>query len=112
MKRCLLAAALLGASVAQAEIAPILMEACSLLPEPARRVQCLRAAEVPSSRASGVSQQGFASPAQLRNSGSTSASVVPKSSPAHSSGGATCYTGPRGGTYTITASGRKNYNGC
>jgi hypothetical protein len=24
----------------------------------------------------------------------------------------TCYTGPRGGTYTITPSGRKNYNGC
>jgi hypothetical protein len=24
----------------------------------------------------------------------------------------TCYTGPRGGTYTITASGKKNYGGC
>lgn len=24
----------------------------------------------------------------------------------------TCHTGPRGGTYTITASGRKNYSGC
>lgn len=24
----------------------------------------------------------------------------------------TCYTGPRGGTYTITPSGRKNYGGC
>jgi hypothetical protein len=24
----------------------------------------------------------------------------------------TCYTGPRGGTYTITASGNKNYSGC
>jgi len=23
-----------------------------------------------------------------------------------------CYVGPRGGTYTITASGRKNYGGC
>lgn len=23
-----------------------------------------------------------------------------------------CYTGPRGGTYTITPSGRKNYGGC
>jgi hypothetical protein len=32
-------------------------------------------------------------------------------SPAPSSG-VTCYTGPRGGTYTITKSGRKNYNGC
>lgn len=27
-------------------------------------------------------------------------------------GGPTCYTGPRGGTYTITKSGRKNYKGC
>ncbi len=26
--------------------------------------------------------------------------------------GQTCYTGLRGGTYTITASGRKNYGGC
>lgn len=24
----------------------------------------------------------------------------------------TCYVGPRGGRYTITASGRKNYKGC
>ncbi|WP_353401685.1 excalibur calcium-binding domain-containing protein [Pseudophaeobacter arcticus] len=23
-----------------------------------------------------------------------------------------CYVGPRGGTYTVTASGRKNYGGC
>ncbi|MBW3245861.1 hypothetical protein KUV57_24850 [Epibacterium sp. DP7N7-1] len=23
-----------------------------------------------------------------------------------------CYVGPRGGTYTITSSGRKNYGGC
>ena len=23
-----------------------------------------------------------------------------------------CYTGPRGGTYTLTPSGRKNYKGC
>ena len=28
------------------------------------------------------------------------------------SGGKTCYTGPRGGTYTITRSGKKNYSGC
>jgi len=27
-------------------------------------------------------------------------------------GDPTCYTGPRGGTYTITPSGRKNYSGC
>ena len=32
--------------------------------------------------------------------------------PTNKAAGATCYTGPRGGTYTITASGRKNYSGC
>ncbi|MBP0639119.1 YHYH domain-containing protein [Cupriavidus sp. AcVe19-6a] len=26
--------------------------------------------------------------------------------------GQKCYVGPRGGTYTLTASGRKNYGGC
>ena len=26
--------------------------------------------------------------------------------------GPTCYTGPRGGTYTLTSSGNKNYSGC
>jgi hypothetical protein len=33
-------------------------------------------------------------------------------SPPQQSSGPTCYTGPRGGTYTITKSGRKNYSGC
>ena len=28
------------------------------------------------------------------------------------SSGSRCYTGPRGGTYTLTASGNKNYGGC
>lgn len=35
--------------------------------------------------------------------------LAPSSSP---SGRPTCYVGPRGGTYTITPSGRKNYSGC
>lgn len=26
--------------------------------------------------------------------------------------GQTCFVGPRGGTYTITKSGKKNYSGC
>lgn len=30
----------------------------------------------------------------------------------HSAGGQTCFVGPRGGTYTITKSGKKNYGGC
>lgn len=27
-------------------------------------------------------------------------------------GSSSCYTGPRGGTYTLTRSGKKNYGGC
>lgn len=33
-------------------------------------------------------------------------------SPAPTPTGPTCYTGPRGGTYTLTKSGKKNYAGC
>jgi hypothetical protein len=36
---------------------------------------------------------------------------VPRLYASQSSSGQ-CFTGPRGGTYTITASGNKNYNGC
>lgn len=32
--------------------------------------------------------------------------------PAPAPGGPNCYTGPRGGRYTISPSGRKNYGGC
>jgi len=42
-------------------------------------------------------QSGALPPLAGRNSGSSST---------------TCHTGPRGGTYTITASGAKNYKGC
>lgn len=42
----------------------------------------------------------------------SNAAAVPRQSAPVQSGGATCYVGPRGGTYTITKSGRKNYAGC
>lgn len=32
--------------------------------------------------------------------------------PARTYGSSGCYVGPRGGTFTITASGKKNYGGC
>lgn len=38
----------------------------------------------------------------------TKQAVAPKPQP----GSPTCHVGPRGGTYTITQSGRKNYSGC
>lgn len=46
----------------------------------------------------------------------TGAGYVARTRPSHSyspsSSSSTCYVGPRGGTYTITRSGRKNYGGC
>lgn len=40
--------------------------------------------------------------------------AVTRTQPSRTSQGIdpTCHVGPRGGTYTITPSGRKNYNGC
>ena len=42
----------------------------------------------------------------------SSAAAAPQPSAPQQRGGPTCYVGPRGGTYTITKSGRKNYSGC
>lgn len=66
-----------------------------------------------STRVNNYSAQGNANPYTGR-AGTASpyaapAPVYTAPAPAVSSG---CYTGPRGGTYTITASGRKNYGGC
>lgn len=47
-----------------------------------------------------------AAPSRLVPDAPGSASTAPNP------GGPTCYVGPRGGTYTITPSGRKNYSGC
>ncbi|WP_081499647.1 YHYH domain-containing protein [Polaromonas sp. CF318] len=43
---------------------------------------------------------------------STAPSAPAQAAPPAKGGGPTCYVGPRGGTYTITKSGRKNYAGC
>ncbi len=37
---------------------------------------------------------------------------VPKPRRTYSTASRRCYVGPRGGTYTLTASGNKNYSGC
>lgn len=42
----------------------------------------------------------------------SSAATAPRQAALAQSTGQTCYVGPRGGTYTITKSGRKNYAGC
>ena len=42
----------------------------------------------------------------------TSAQPQPRQRLTDTATGPTCYTGPRGGTYTLTSSGTKNYGGC
>lgn len=42
----------------------------------------------------------------------TRAASIASTSRASARSSGRCYVGPRGGTYTITASGRKNYGGC
>lgn len=54
-----------------------------------------------SNAAGSTQKQGFAATPDKAKGNSGSAPGRP-----------TCYTGPRGGTYTITPSGRKNYSGC
>lgn len=54
-------------------------------------------------------------PAVTQQRSATSALLAPNSvavPPVPSPTAPTCHVGPRGGTYTITKSGRKNYSGC
>lgn len=95
----------LACFAAHAEVPPILLEACNAMEPANKRMECLRAANRSGSSpsSSAVAQQpAYAAPT----------SAVSRTQPSTGTNGATCYTGPRGGTYTITASGRKNYAGC
>lgn len=83
-----------------AQISPILLEACNAMEPASKRMECLKAAN----------RSGSSAP-----SGSVAQSTYTSPTTAKSFAGqrdTTCHVGPRGGTYTITASGRKNYAGC
>lgn len=56
----------------------------------------------------GGGDSGTAASARRADQEPRSQRAVPQRQP----GSPACYTGPRGGTYTITPSGRKNYSGC
>jgi len=102
------------AGLAIARVAPILIEACSLLDSATKRVECLKAADA-TDATSNTSGAAVGQSARRSSQTATPQYAVPSSSSgssARSAGGQTCYTGPRGGTYTITASGNKNYSGC
>lgn len=97
-----------AAFAVQGQIAPILLEACNGIDSAAKRLECLRAANDAQSTGAGQTQPSTSTIAnQLTAPGfqiapnTTGGSSRPK-----------CFVGPRGGTYTITASGRKNYSGC
>ncbi len=53
-----------------------------------------------------------ATKAQLKPAIPAASASAPQQRAKRAPAGATCYVGPRGGTYTITKSGRKNYGGC
>lgn len=114
MKGIALLIACVVVCTAQAQTPSILLEACNQMEPASKRLECLRAANRPSGSSSAPQ------PTASRTTAPQSAysAVTPSKPPATpvssftTSGGKTCYVGPRGGTYTITASGRKNYSGC
>jgi hypothetical protein len=99
---------------------PILLEACNAMEPAAKRLECLRAANgtgaptaATDSGSRAAAPQSIYSPSNSASKAtSTSAQAAPAPGSSYTVGGKTCYVGPRGGTYTITASGRKNYSGC
>ena len=85
---------------AHAQVPPILLEACNQMEPASKRMECLRAANRSGSASpsSALAQPAYAAPTSTRSYTAQRDT--------------TCHVGPRGGTYTITASGRKNYSGC
>ena len=99
---------------AQASTPPILLEACNLFDDPSKRLECLRAANGHTTTpvSSTARQTSKSTPASLASFDQPTSQPSSTRAAPQSRGSATCHVGPRGGTYTITASGRKNYGGC
>lgn len=99
--------------VAAAQVPAVLLEACNSLEPAGKRLECLRAANQNAQAGSGgaAPQPVYRAPAPL--SPANSYNFAPSPAARYSApSGTTCFTGPRGGTYTITKSGKKNYGGC
>lgn len=102
---------LVAMSTAQAQTPATLLEACNAMQPASKRMECLRTANGVRQDA-GTASKGASTPqAVFTAPRSTTPQRVASAAP-RPGGSQTCYTGPRGGTYTITASGRKNYSGC
>jgi hypothetical protein len=111
--RFIVLAIAIGVSMpALAQTPAILLEACNAMEPASKRLECLRAAagtrSVPATVYGGTPSVPQVPPSASR---SLSANTY-RQTPPRAASSQTCYTGPRGGTYTITASGRKNYSGC
>lgn len=108
-------AMLLGLLVemACAQVPIVLLEACNALEPASKRLECLRAANQKAELGSGgaAPQPAYRPPPQSPPANSYHFVPTPNTSYSAPSG-KTCFVGPRGGTYTITKSGKKNYGGC
>ena len=97
------------AGLAGAQVPPVLLEACNALEPASKRLECLRAANQKAEPRSGAAPQ----PAYRPSPPANSYNVAPTPNNSNSApSGESCFVGPRGGTYTITKSGKKNYGGC
>lgn len=93
-----------------AQVPSVLLEACNALEPAAKRLECLRAANR-NAQPAHAAQPVYRAPAPSPSANSYNFAPTPNTSYS-APGGKTCYVGPRGGTYTITKSGKKNYGGC
>lgn len=113
MKRYLAVFLALFAGVAVAQVPAVLLEACNALEPASKRLECLRAANQNASLGLPVATPQTAYPPPVLTAPPNTYNFAPASSANYSPpSGKTCYTGPRGGTYTITKSGKKNYGDC
>lgn len=113
MKHLWTAVLVFGMSIAAAEVPPILMEACSMLEPASKRIECLQIADQrPQDRVDSKQAVPSATPSYLASPMAVTPAAPTRSNGYNPAGGSTCHVGPRGGTYTITKSGKKNYGGC
>lgn len=104
---------LLAPLSAAAQVPAILIEACSLLESAPKRIECLQAAnKTADSGARAYAPQPVYSATPSSSAAGAAQFAPPPNSSFTAPSGQTCFVGPRGGTYTITKSGRKNYGGC
>jgi hypothetical protein len=112
MRYCIVVLLALCAGGAAAQVPTILLEACNALEPASKRLECLRAANQKAEpRSVGVAPQPVYRPSPQSAANPYNFAPSPNTSYTTPSG-KTCYVGPRGGTYTITKSGKKNYGGC